>query len=363
MAEVARIAKQFVKGLPYLQKELGRRMSIAVGKPLTTPMTYYLIFSGRCNIECTFCTIHKQVDPTLSGDTVLRVLREAKELSGKGFNISMSGGEPTIFKPLYDCLALAQQLGINFGFTTNGLALTKPIVQKILAHDPFNINVSLESVDKEVNESVRLMRDGTRKTLDGIQNLLEEKERIGARVSIIVKPTILEQTYRTLPGLVRHFGRHSKVQIHFQPYVGHKGQPFWVKDMTALRAVFDEILQLQRDGYNVIGREQQFQGFWDYIGNPPEEGNTRMLDLGGEKRNCDIGLRAMGIFPNGDVHFCDFLNQPVGNIYQNSLSEIYYGMLANQQRGEMVHCAIDCQQTCKRPVPLLVKARAFLKMG
>ena len=363
MSEVTRVARQFVKGIPYLQKELGRRMSIAVGKPLTTPMTYYVIFSGRCNIECTFCTIHKQVDPILSGDTMMRVIQEAKDLSGSGFNISLSGGEPTIYKHLYEALGLAQKLGVNFGFTTNGVALNKANAQKILAYDPFNINVSLESVDKEVNEAVRLMRDGTRKTLEGIQNLLEEKERIRARVSIIVKPTILEQTYRTLPALVRHFGKRSKVQVHFQPYVGHKGQPFWVQDIPALRAVFDEILQLQKDGYNVIGNEELFQGFMDYIGNPPEEGNMRHLDLGGAKRNCDIGLRSMFIYPNGDVHFCDFLNQAIGNIYKNSLSEIYYGTTAGEQRADMVHCNIDCQQTCKRPVPLLVKARTFLKMG
>jgi len=85
--------------------------------------------------------------------------------------------------------------------------------------------------------------------------------------------------------------------------------------------------------------------------------------LGGEKRNCDIGLRTMFIQPSGDVFFCDFLGRPIGNIYKNSLRDIYYGTDANGQRTEMVHCDIDCQQTCKRPIPLLVKARAFLRMG
>src|SRR5208282_2868416 len=139
-------------------------------------------------------------------------------LSGTGFNISLSGGEPMIFKPLYDTLALAQALGVNFGFTTNGLGLTKGNCQKLLSHNPFNINVSLESVDPAVNESLRPMKDGTRRTLEGIENLLAEKERTGARVSIIVKPTIMEQNYRGLPALIRHFGKNSKVQINFQPY-------------------------------------------------------------------------------------------------------------------------------------------------
>ena len=226
------------------------------------------------------------------------------------------------------------------------------------------MNISLESVDHKINESLRPMKEGTQRTLEGIERLVAEKERTGSRCSIIVKPTIMEQNYRTLPDLVRHFGRHSKVQINFQPFVGYKADPFWVQDLDNLKKVFAEILALQREGYSVMGNEQQFQGFWDYLANPPQAGSSlRHLDLGGKKRNCDIGLRSMFIYPNGDVHFCDFLKQPIGNIHQQSLKDINYGAVASQQRNQMVYCNIDCQQTCKRPTPLWVKARSFLRMG
>jgi MoaA/NifB/PqqE/SkfB family radical SAM enzyme len=363
MPNVIRMARQAVRGLPYFEKELSRRLSISTGKVLATPMTYYVIFSGRCNLECPFCTIYKEVDPILTADQMFRIVREAKALSGTGFNISLSGGEPMLFKPLYDTLALAKELGVNFGFTTNGLALTKANCEKLLAHNPFNINVSLESVDPIVNESLRPIKDGTRRTLEGIANLLAEKERTGARLSIIVKPTIMEQNYRGLPALVRHFGRKSKVQINFQPYVGDIQQPFWIKDINAFKGVLDEIRGLQRDGYSVIASDRQLNGFLEYFSSPPQMGNMRHLDLGGEKRNCDIGLRSMFIYANGDVHFCDFLGRPIGNIHKNSLSDIYYGTTAGGQREEMIYCNIDCQQTCKRPIPLWVKARAFLRMG
>jgi len=364
MPDVLRIARQSIRGIPYLKKELGRRLSLSTGMVMATPMTYYIIFSGRCNLECTFCTIYKEVDPIIPPEAMLRVLREAKELSGTGFNISLSGGEPTIYKPLYEMLELSHKMGANFGFTTNGLALTKSNVQKILSFNPFNINVSLESVDPAINESLRPFKDGTKRTLEGIQNILEEKERIGARVSVIVKPTIMEANYRALPDLVRHFGKHSKVQVNFQPFVGFRTDPFWVQDLDNLKNVFAEILELQREGYSVMGNEQQFQGFVDYMANPPQTGSAkRHLDLGGKKRNCDIGLRSMFIYPNGNVFFCDFLGEPIGNIHKQSLKEIYYGAMANKQRKTMVHCNIDCQQTCKRPVPLWVKARTFLRMG
>jgi MoaA/NifB/PqqE/SkfB family radical SAM enzyme len=363
MPNIMRMARQVFRGLPYLQKEVSRRMSMSTGKVLATPMTYYVIFSGRCNLECPFCTIFKEVDPILTAEQMFRIVHEAKALSRKGFNISLSGGEPMIFKPLYDTLALANELGVNFGFTTNGLGLTKGNCQRLLSHNPFNINVSLESVDPKINESLRPMKDGTRRTIEGIENLLAEKERTKARVSIIVKPTIMEQNYRGLPALVRHFGKNSPVQINFQPYGGDIDRPFWVKDLEALKGILDEIRDLRRQGYPVITSEPHLNGFVEYFVAKPQTGHMRFLDLGGAKRNCDIGLRSMFIFANGDVHFCDFLGRPIGNIHKQSLSEIYYGTTAGGQRKEMIYCNIDCQQTCKRPVPLWVKARAFLRMG
>src|SRR2546425_6910028 len=363
MSDIKRVASQLVRGLPYLKKELARNLSLSTGHVFTTPITYYVIFSGKCNLACTFCTIYQMVDPIISADAMFRIVREAKELSKKGFNISLSGGEPTIYKPLYDTLKLAHELGVNFGFTTNGLALTKENVKRILSYDPFNINVSLESVDAAINEHLRPAKDGTRRTLQAIDNVLAEKERIGSRVSVIIKPTIMEQNYRKLPDLVRHFGRHARVQINFQPFVGHNGDPHNVKDHTTLRAVFDELLALQADGYGGMGGRKTFDDFHEYIKNPPDQDNMRHLNLEGGKRNCDIGLRAMTIYPNGDVFFCDFLKKAIGNIYSNSLSDIYYGHMADVQRKHMVYCDLDCQQTCKRRTSVLVKARALMRMG
>lgn len=363
MASVPRIVRQVVKGLPYLKKELVRDLSIRTGKVLTTPITYYVVFSGKCNLACTFCTIYTQVEPMLSGETMMRIVRETKELSKTGFNISLSGGEPTIYKPLYDTLSLAQELGVNFGFTTNGIALTKENTKRILSYDPFNINVSLESVDPKINEHLRPIKDGTARTLQGIENIIEEKHRVGSRVSVIVKPTIMEQNYRGLPALVRHFGKHSRVLVSFQPFAGAIGDRHWVQDLASLRSVLDELIAMQKDGYPIVANEQAINGFQDYFSSPPHHDHLKHLDLGGQKRNCDIGLRAMGIYPNGDVYFCDHLKKPIGNVHKNSLSEIYYGTGANGQRKQMVYCNIDCQLTCKRPIPLWVKARSFLRMG
>lgn len=363
MANVARLARRSIEGLPYLRKEMSRRLSIKTGKVLATPTSYYVIFSGKCNLACPFCTIHTVTEPMLSEEVMFRIVREAKELSGSGFNISLSGGEPMIYKPLYNVLELAQQLDVNFGFTTNGLGLTKQNVDRLIAFNPFNVNVSVESIDAKINEALRPFPEGTKRTLEGVDRLLEAKRRTGSRISIIIKPTIMEQNYRTLPDLVRYFGKNGGVQVNFQPYVGRREDPFYVKDLKRLAEVIAELKTLLQEGYPIIGNYHTIDGFFAYISNPPAQDGLSYLNLEGGKRNCDIGLRSMFIYFAGDVHFCDFLKQSIGNVHEQSLSEIYYGEIANAQRRRMVYCNIDCMQTCKRPTPLLAKAKAFLRMG
>jgi [mycofactocin precursor peptide]-tyrosine decarboxylase / 3-amino-5-[(4-hydroxyphenyl)methyl]-4,4-dimethylpyrrolidin-2-one synthase len=362
---VTRMAKQVWRGIPYVQKELVRSLSMRTGRTLATPQMYYVIFSGRCNVACTFCTIYKEVEPMLSPEVMLRIVREAKELSGSGFNISLSGGEPLIYKPLYDALDLAHKLNVNFGFTTNGYLLTKQNVARALASNLFNINVSIESVTPEVNESVRPRKNGTQQTLEGIDNLVMEKRRTGARVSIIVKTTIMEQNYRTLPELVRYFSKYKEVQVSFQPYLGPIESGFWIKDVLAFERVAAELKELLRAGCGLVADEATLDGFVGYFQNPPKPGQTQAtrLNLDGKKRGCDIGYRSLSIYPNGAVQFCDLLQRDIGNVNTQNLKDIYYGEVAARLRDRIDYCNIDCQRTCQRAIPITTKMKAFLRMG
>jgi sulfatase maturation enzyme AslB (radical SAM superfamily) len=351
------------RGIPYVKKEAARSLSARTGRVLTTPQMYYVIFSGRCNVACTFCTIYKEVEPMLSGEAMLRIVREAHELSGSGFNISLSGGEPLIYRPLYETLELANQLKVNFGFTTNGYLLTRQNVERALRSNLFNINISIESVNPEVNESVRPRKNGTQQTLEGIENIVAEKRRTGARVSIIIKTTVMDQNYRTLPELVRYFDRYPEVQLSFQPYLGPIESGFWIRDVNEFERVVADLKALLHSGSRIMADDATLDGFVHYFRHPPKSEVMGRLDLDGHKRGCDIGYRSMSIFPNGSVQFCDLLKRDIGNVHEQSLKDIYYGEVANQLRGRIDYCNIDCQRTCQRAIPITSKIRSFLRMG
>ena len=74
----------------------------------------------------------------------------------------------------------------------------------------------------------------------------------------------MEQNYRGLPALVRHFGKDSGVLINFQPFVGKAGDPHWVQDLDSLRSVIHELIVLQSQGFPVIANADVLNGFMDY---------------------------------------------------------------------------------------------------
>jgi MoaA/NifB/PqqE/SkfB family radical SAM enzyme len=364
MREMKKLVRQAWRGIPHLRKEIAGKVSLRTRLTLTTPAAYYVIFGTRCNTRCSFCfyASNQSQGPELPSEVLLRLLRECKELSEGGFHISLSGGEPLIYRPLFDGLQLAQQLGVNLGFTTNGYLLTHENAKRVACYNPFNVNVSLESVNPQINEQLRPMKDGTKKTLAGIDNLLAEKHRTASRMNVVVKPTIMEHNYRSLPDLVRHFGKKKDVLILLQPYAGTGDSHFWVKDLESLDRIFDELLALQSEGYGLIGDARSFQEFLDYFRSPITEDDRGRLDLQKKKRYpCSVGVRIMTILGTGKVYFCDILNE-IGDVYQHSLKDIWYSTVATERRQAVLRCNNNCQYTCTRKVPLMIKVTACLKM-
>ena len=81
-------------------------------------------------------------------------LTSVKEFVGT-FSINFSGGEPFIKPGFIDLLAWCNSNGISAGVTTNGSALTLHNAVKVVAANPFNINVSVDAPNAEIHDYLR----------------------------------------------------------------------------------------------------------------------------------------------------------------------------------------------------------------
>jgi MoaA/NifB/PqqE/SkfB family radical SAM enzyme len=359
-----RTVQRGLKGLPYLRKEVLRNFSVKTGWMWASPSSYYIIVTGRCNFRCPGCPQtpgRTGQDPELSRETMLRIIRESKALSGSGYNISVSGGEPLVYKPIYEAMDLAHKLGVDFGITTNGSLLTSENIKRVLGADPFNINISLESVDPAVNEQLRPSPGSTLKILRAIDELVRAKERLGARFGLFIKPTITEVNYRTLPQMVRHFGRGGGVQVNPQNfYLVPGGEDYWIKDPDNFAAVVEELIALRKEGYGLVPPPEDLRKMVDYFRSPPAKVVERSTVV--PQKRCTIGFRNLFIGADGRAYFCEPLGI-IGNVNRDSLHELWHGPEAVRRRTAALKCRIDCQITCRRPVSLFTKARAYLRMG
>jgi hypothetical protein len=75
---------------------------------------------------------------------------------------------------------------LKFGFTTNDYLQTRQNVARVLQSNLCSINVSIESLNPQVNESLRPRKHGTQQTLEGIDNLERKLPVSGVALSTVI---------------------------------------------------------------------------------------------------------------------------------------------------------------------------------
>lgn len=124
---------------------------------------------NRCNQACPMCSVHATPDRELPLGELRRAFQGLMRLGIRV--IEISGGEPFLRRDLPELLALLDELGLLFTFTTNGAVLTEPGLQALRrARGLLQVAMSLDSLDRE---RYRLLRgcDQLHRALAGLERL------------------------------------------------------------------------------------------------------------------------------------------------------------------------------------------------
>ena len=97
----------------------------------------------QCNLSCLHC--YSSSSPRAHGALALDLLCEAiSDAADEGFNfVSLSGGEPLLYKPLAQLLQHAHTCGMRTSVTSNGMLLTAPNIELLYG----NVDVLAISID------------------------------------------------------------------------------------------------------------------------------------------------------------------------------------------------------------------------
>ena len=116
---------------------------------LTWELTY------ACNLQCVHClsSSGQRDERELDTDEAKRVLDELRRL--QVFYINIGGGEPMVRRDFFELLEYSVDNGIGVKFSTNGAFITPDKASRLAAMDYLDIQISLDGIDAETNDSVR----------------------------------------------------------------------------------------------------------------------------------------------------------------------------------------------------------------
>ncbi|MEP7260803.1 MAG: radical SAM protein [Usitatibacter sp.] len=331
---------------------------------ITRPRRFYGILNERCNLKCQGCDywrLEHYVDE-LPATEWIRVLKEIKEFVGP-FHINFSGGEPLVKHGIFDILNYCRDNGILAGMTTNAIILKDRQAAQLVEAKLFSLNVSLDGALEATHDLQRGVKGSYAKVLRTIALMKEHSAKTGIKVPIVIKPTVSRLNYQEMPDLVRMVAALGVNGILFQP-LGDWGtkeiDDLWIHDIDALQSVVDEVIAMKRKAYPILSAEWHLQDWVTHfkrerapntpdrlrragLASRPPSADTPVDDS--DDVQCWVGLTTMHIKTDGTVVNCHTLD-PIGNVRNQSVRDIWHGEVGRQRRAETVKCTIGCSENC-----------------
>lgn len=330
-------------GAKHVRNAVSEELYLRTGQDFTRPVSIYAEVIERCNYKCRYCDYWRR--PNYRNEMTIDEWKDAlgslKEFIGP-YHVEFSGGEPYIKKGFIDLPIFCHENDIHWGVTTNGGAyLNEKVVRKTIDAKPFNINISIDSIDGAIHDYSRGVENSLRDIVKGIGNIAAARKAEGLDFPIIIKPVVHKLNFRDLPRMVEWIQDIGATAVNFQPVekgTAEVDNELWIgeSEMDDLIKVRDQLLAMKKAGAPILNSEQILAVWPNHFRNetaPPE-----VLP-------CRIGLRNYFIRSDGRVEVCWFF-EPIGNVKTASAREIWYSNEARQRRQETVACDKLCLFTC-----------------
>lgn len=154
--------------------------------------------TAKCNSNCYFCMnggTFEDVTPFRLEDykKVINDLREAENTDLQ--SIAFTGGEPLLEKEkLLDIAKFNKSLNFNTMLVSNAILMTKKLAEELYQSGVNIARVSLDTHIKEEYDSIRGIKDGFERAVEGVKLMLD------AGVKVIIRFTLTERNINDLLG-------------------------------------------------------------------------------------------------------------------------------------------------------------------
>lgn len=171
----------------------------------SAPLFATINVTGVCNLKCSYCFFQPRLEKHMPLDAFIRIVNEL--VHDNVFFINISGGEPFMHPQISEMLKYAHQKFFHVVLLTNGTLIRESHINTISdileQKGTFPIQISLDSIDNQINKETRC---SARRILKNIRRLAN----IGANIMVAMVITkhnanTIINTIKDLSNEVSHF--------------------------------------------------------------------------------------------------------------------------------------------------------------
>ena len=260
-----------------------------------------------CNLKCIHCYLGENHPAGgLAKDTVFSILDQLKAMGT--LQVSFTGGEICSRPDLPDILRYAKLNDFSITLLTNNTLLTDSLVEVFKNTGVRLVKISLYSMKPEIHDAITGHQGSWKKTVGNIEKL------VACNVPIQASCPVMKQNLDSFAEVIK-WGR--IMQFNVKPDLLLTARADFSRENLNHRLSLDESKNAIR---NIIAVDEEYQKrlSLEYGTN-----NQRHPD----DHICGVGTSTMCICANGDFYPCPAFQLKLGNIYDNTVKDVWENSL------------------------------------
>ena len=266
-----------------------------------------------CNFNCNHC--YSRIPLKITDKPLGHYLHIIEEFTKANvFTVALGGGEPLMLNHYSEIISALSSKGVNTYVTTNAWFLDQEVVTVLNKAQLGTLYVSLDSPTPKIHDDFRNRQGSFERVVKGV--------RLAVKAGLTVK-------FSTVVCSINHSDLDDIVSIGKSLNI--KGVEF-KRFRPSGNGLINKDKYILNDEQNSDVKEKVRQLQLQY----PEIDIQLVYGVEEEETGCPCGIKSLCVRPNGDVSPCVYNEKVIGNLFENSLVDIWINspILAKMRAGK-----------------------------